>query len=86
MVETLGALGVPDVVTTRWPVDSEASVPFMEEFYRRLRQGDTVSVALTRARVIQSQQSRYSNPYYWAAYYVTGRENTRSTGELYARR
>jgi tetratricopeptide (TPR) repeat protein len=74
MVETLGSLGVPEVVATRWQIDSEASVPFIHEFYTRLAQGDSVASALTAARRLQFQQSLYSNPYYWGAYYVTRRE------------
>jgi hypothetical protein len=82
IVETLGSLGVPEVVATRWQIDSEAAVPFMDSFYTSLSRGTSVAVALTSARRVQSEKSLYKNPYYWAAYYVTGRETTRLTGEF----
>jgi CHAT domain len=84
IVETLGSLGVPEVVATRWQIDSEASVPFMDAFYGGLAQGKSVAMALTSARRVQFAQPLYHNPYYWGAYYVTGRESSREKGELYA--
>ncbi len=75
IVETLGALGVPDVVATRWQIDSSAAVPFMDTFYGNLARGKSVSVALSDARKLQSMQSHDNSPYYWAAYYVTETEN-----------
>jgi CHAT domain-containing protein len=85
IVETLGSLGVPAVVATRWQIDSEASVPFINAFYESLAKGNSVAMALTSARRVQSGQSLYNNPYYWGAYYVTGKESIRTIGELNAR-
>ena len=84
IVETFSSLGVPEVVATRWQIDSEATVPFMNSVYQNLKQGRSVAWALTAARKIQSSNSLYGNPYYWGAYYVTGREKTRLTKEFYA--
>jgi len=86
IVDTLGSLGVPEVVATRWQIDSEASVPFMEAFYQQLAQGDSVPLALTSARRVLSSRSMYRNPYYWGAYYDSGEEIKYTTGELHARR
>jgi CHAT domain-containing protein len=74
IVETLGSLGVPEVVATRWQIDSEAAVPFMDAFYTSLQRGTSVAMALTSARGVLSKRHLYGNPYYWGAYYVTGRE------------
>jgi CHAT domain-containing protein len=84
IVETLGSLGVSEVVATRWRIDSEAAIPFMDTFYQSLAQGTSVAIALTSARRIQSEKSLYANPYYWGAYYATGRGTTHLTGEFYA--
>jgi CHAT domain-containing protein len=86
IVETLGSLGVPEVVATRWQIDSAASVPFMDAFYQRLAQGNSVPLALTSARRVLSTRSMYRNPYYWGAYYDSGEETKYTTGELHARR
>lgn len=86
IVETLSSLGVPEIVATRWQIDSETAVPFIDTLYQNLQQGESVAQALTAARRVQSHHSLTSNPYYWGAYYVTGKENTRFTGVLYASR
>lgn len=83
LVETFYSLGVPQVVATRWQVDSEASVFFMKAFYASLQSGTSVAGALESARKLQSSNSTYNKPYYWGAYYVTGRERAHSEGELY---
>jgi CHAT domain-containing protein len=84
IVATLESLGVPEVVATRWQIDSEASVPFMDNLYLHLAKGETVAMALSSARRVQSEKSLYKNPYYWGAYYLSGRENTITQGELHA--
>ena len=86
MVESLGALGVPEVVATRWQIDSGASVPLIDSFYQGLAKGDTAAMALTSARRLQFESSKYRNPYYWGAYYVTGRETSPPLGDIHARR
>ncbi|MGA3046253.1 MAG: CHAT domain-containing protein [Terracidiphilus sp.] len=72
IVGTLAALGVPDVVATRWQIDSGSAVPMMDAFYGGLAQGLTVPQALTSARQALIRDPRYRHPYYWAAYYASG--------------
>jgi CHAT domain-containing protein len=72
IVGTLASLGVPDVVATRWQIDSGSAVPMMDAFYGGLAQGLSVPQALTAARQTLSRDPRYRHPYYWAAYYASG--------------
>jgi len=72
IVSTLAAAGVPDVVATRWQIDSAAAVPMMNEFYGGLAKGLTVPRALTAARQAMVRDARYRHPYYWAAWYASG--------------
>jgi len=72
IVATLASLGVPDVVATRWQIDSAAAVPMMDAFYRGLARGLTVPQALTAARRQMVRDPRYRHPYYWAAWYASG--------------
>jgi tetratricopeptide (TPR) repeat protein len=72
IVDTLASLGVPDVVATRWQIDSGSAVPLMDAFYGGLAQGFTVPQALTSARQTLIRDARYRHPYYWAAYYASG--------------
>jgi CHAT domain-containing protein len=81
IVQALGVLGVPEVVATRWQIDSSATVPFMDTFYTNLEQGKSVAMALMIARRVQSGQTTFKNPYYWGAYYVAGRETSNPIGE-----
>jgi len=39
---------------------------------------------MQEARKLQFADSRYKNPYYWGAYYVTGNETRGIGGELHA--
>jgi tetratricopeptide (TPR) repeat protein len=72
IVDTLASLGVPEVVATRWQIDSASAVPMMDAFYRGLVNGLTVPQALTAARQSLIRDARYKHPYYWAAYYASG--------------
>jgi hypothetical protein len=72
IVDTLASLGVPDVVATRWQIDSAAAVPMMDAFYGGLSKGQSVPQALTGARQTLFRDPRYRHPYYWAAYYASG--------------
>ena len=83
IVETLGSLGVPEVVATRWQIDSDAAVPFMAAFYRDLAKGNNVALALTSARRLQFLQTHKNNPYYWGAFYVTCTERAQRRKELH---
>jgi CHAT domain-containing protein/tetratricopeptide (TPR) repeat protein len=72
IVDTLAALGVPEIVATRWQIDSSSAVPMMDAFYSGLARGLTVPRALTAARQSLIRDARYRHPYYWAAYYASG--------------
>jgi CHAT domain-containing protein len=86
IVQTIENLGVPEVVATKWQIDSKATVPFMDSFYTNLSTGKSAAVALMLARRVQFAQSTFKNPYYWGAYYVASRDTSQPTGDLHARR
>jgi CHAT domain-containing protein len=73
IVNALASVGVPDVVSTRWQIDSASAIPLVESFYRGLASGQTVPQALTSARLSLIRDPRYRHPYYWAAWYASGR-------------
>jgi len=80
VVDTLASLGVPDVVATRWQIDSGSAVSMMDAFYGGLAKGLSVSQALTGARLSLIRDARYRHPYYWAAYYASGKGNSDLSG------
>ncbi len=72
MVDELTAMGVPQIVATRWPIDSTTAVTLMHSFYSNLATGESVPAALTRARRIVAASPRSQHPFYWAAYDAFG--------------
>jgi len=79
IVSALASVGVPDVVSTRWQIDSHSAIPLMDSFYSALAAGQTVPQALTSARIALMSDPHYRHPYYWAAWYATGRGNSTLT-------
>lgn len=66
-VTLLGA-GIPEVVATRWDIDSGATTSLMEAFYANVSQGLTVPQSLRYAAEKTRQLPQYQHPYYWAAF------------------
>jgi CHAT domain-containing protein len=64
--------GVPDVVASRWNVDSEATQQLMDFFYRELLAGHDAASSLRAAQMELAAQPRMAHPYYWAAFGVQG--------------
>jgi tetratricopeptide (TPR) repeat protein len=62
--------GSPAVVSTLWRVDDDSAVELMTSFYGHLRRGVSASAALQRAQLEVRQ--RFPDPYYWAAFTLTG--------------
>jgi CHAT domain-containing protein/cytochrome c-type biogenesis protein CcmH/NrfG len=60
--------GVPQVIASKWPVDSAASSQLMENLYARLLDGDSVELALASAERQMRSRTETSHPYYWAAF------------------
>ncbi len=65
--------GVPDVVASRWNVNSTATTSLMRVFYQRLLAGDSVARALERASEAVRRQPETAHPYFWAAFSAYGR-------------
>lgn len=76
-VETLARVflryGVPDVVASRWNIDSAATADFMRFFYDGLMNDEPVALSLNAARNQLRQKPATAHPYYWAAFDVFGR-------------
>ena len=69
------AAGVPLVVASLWPVDSDATAELMIRFHRfRKRDGLASIAALRQAQrsILDDQDSPHKHPYYWAAFNLIG--------------
>lgn len=72
---TFLAAGVPLVVASNWKVDSGATAELMKRFHSyRQQEKLSTATALRRAQLemIDSTDSRFSRPYYWAAFAAFG--------------
>jgi CHAT domain-containing protein len=58
--------GARAVIGSLWSVDDRATGVLMREFYRRLRRGMTMNVALAEASAVVRAQN--GHPYYWAPF------------------
>ena len=61
--------GVNSLLMSLWPVDDDATQLFMSEFYRHLVSGQTKLNSLQLAQKYLREHG-YSNPYYWAAFFL----------------
>lgn len=69
------AAGVPVVVASLWPVDSQSTEHLMVNFHRhRTRDRLPTAEALRRAQLelIRGDDTRYRHPYHWAAFNAIG--------------
>ena len=64
--------GSPGVISTLWNINDEASAVLMQDFYRRLIAGASAAEALRQSQLHLLNNPKYRDPYYWAAFGLTG--------------
>jgi CHAT domain-containing protein/Flp pilus assembly protein TadD len=64
------AAGVPNVVASRWLVDSVATSEWMRFFYADAIVGESISSAAKRARLTLKANRQWRHPFYWATFSV----------------
>ena len=72
LVRVFLAAGVPNVVASRWSVDSSATRQFMELFYQNLLDGRSVADSIRKAQISLRSHIGMSHPFYWAAFSAFG--------------
>ncbi len=72
LARTLIGAGVPQVIASRWTVESGATRELMQVFYAKLATGQTPAASLHSAMAALRQNSMYQRPYYWASFAVFG--------------
>jgi CHAT domain-containing protein len=72
LARTLVAAGVPNVVASRWRVDSNVTRQLMRVFYANLLSGKSPAESLSAARAAIRSIPAYQHPYYWASFAVFG--------------
>ncbi len=64
--------GAQTQVMSLWSVSDRATQMLMEDFYARLKRGEPRGEALRQARLQLRRQARYTHPFYWASFILTG--------------
>src|SRR6185369_16534578 len=62
--------GVPNVVGSRWNVDSYRTGQFMEKFYAAVVSGHSISSSMQIAASEMRSRPETRHPYYWAPFGV----------------
>jgi CHAT domain-containing protein len=73
LARQLVSKGVPEVVASRWLVNSKATALLMAAFYTELSRKLTVAEALQKAALSLRTQQEFSHPFYWAGFSVFGK-------------
>ena len=64
--------GSRSVLASLWAVNDESTRDLMVRFYRHLRNSGGADALARAQREIRNSDSRYRNPYYWAAFVMVG--------------
>jgi CHAT domain-containing protein/tetratricopeptide (TPR) repeat protein len=65
--------GAQRVMASLWQVDDQATAELMKHFYHELlKENLRPAAALRSAQIEMSKSSRWSSPYYWAAFIIQG--------------
>jgi CHAT domain-containing protein len=72
LVQAFWRAGTPQVIASRWEVDSAVTAQMFDEFYNRLSSGESAPEALRRAAATIRVQPDKTHPFFWAAFHVFG--------------
>ena len=67
--------GAESVLASHWPVSDKATSRLMTEFMRRWHSGEPRAQAWREAQLFLLRSKDFSNPYFWAAFTLTGQWN-----------
>ena len=77
LVEAFLVAGSKSVVASLWSADDTFASALMEQFYRRLAQGEDTSSALRSAKLdLLTKYGDQVSPFYWAAFIAVGETST----------
>jgi CHAT domain-containing protein len=70
------ASGARAVVASLWAINDQASRKFMKKFYKHLKKGNSASTSLHLTMNDMRQIPRFSEPKYWAPFFLMGDDVT----------
>ena len=72
LVQGLWRAGVPNVVATRWAVDTRAALRIVSAFYREINSGRSPAAAMQTAAAELRRSPGFAHPAMWAPFHVFG--------------
>lgn len=72
LVQAFWRSGTPQIIASRWEVDSKLTAQLFGEFYTHLLRGDTGAESLRRAAATVRSIPGSSHPFFWAAFHTFG--------------
>ena len=63
--------GTPSVLSSLWSISDRSTARLMEDFYKNLKTM-AKDEALRKAQVDMIQSAKFSAPFFWGAFYLTG--------------
>jgi len=67
--------GASSVVSTLWSVADESTAQFIKEYFRLYRDGKSKVSAMRSAQLALLHSSKYSEPFFWAPFIISGKAN-----------
>lgn len=67
--------GSDTVMKTCWKVNEKATALFMNKFYLKWKNGNTLAYALRKTKEEFKNSNEYYHPYYWAGFIIEGNGN-----------
>jgi CHAT domain-containing protein len=64
--------GAESILMSLWQVDDVATKELMAGYYGKISVGEPRGAALRAVQLDLSARSKYSHPYYWAAFFPAG--------------
>ncbi|MGH7469744.1 MAG: CHAT domain-containing protein [Longimicrobiales bacterium] len=72
LVQGFFQAGATRILASLWAVEDRATAQLMEQFYRRLRSGDSEEAALAVAQRAALRNPKTAHPFYWAGFVLNG--------------
>jgi len=72
LVQAFWRAGTPQVIASRWEVDSAVTARLFTEFYKHLLSGENAPESLRSAAAAIRSRPESSHPFFWAAFHLFG--------------
>lgn len=72
LADAFAVAGTNSVVASFWSVADDSTRTLMVEFYKQLKEGKPLALALNGAQLSLLKNPKFSHPFYWAPFVLIG--------------